>query len=102
MVLNTMNQLNNISLQSVGEDCVISEGLKRILVLGMLQNYTVYNTFYGYIFLLFILGTNQNLSLVFFKNKQITKHIQKTKNNKNATALMYSKFINNLEQTMDH
>jgi hypothetical protein len=58
-------------------------------------------TFYGYIFLLFILGTNQNLSLVFFKNKQITKHIQKTKNNKNATALMYSKFINNLEQTMD-
>jgi hypothetical protein len=32
MVLNTMNQLNNISLQSVGEDCVISEGLKRILV----------------------------------------------------------------------
>jgi len=50
---------------------------------------------------LFITGTNQNLSLVFFKNKQITKHIQKTKNNKNATALMYSKFINNLEQTMD-
>jgi hypothetical protein len=50
---------------------------------------------------LFILGTNQNLSLVFFKNKQITKQIQKTKNNKNATALMYSKFINNLEQTMD-
>jgi hypothetical protein len=50
---------------------------------------------------LFILGTNQNLSLVIFKNKQITKQIQKTKNNKNATALMYSKFINNLEQTMD-